>query len=243
MPMNQSLTPGQLGFLADCQAETKKNFLAHGRRVSCPKGHLCLRAGEDNHSLTFILDGKVSVYNLTRTGGRKILFVLGSGHLANESVTGEHNSIFCETLEPCLFFKIPRKKVLSLMEQDFALTHALLSYQEQKIRRLEYQLKNTVGNVYLERKLASKLWKLARDFGIPAGEGILIDMDLTVTFLADLLGVPRENASRACRKFCSLGLIHMDKKRILIPDPEKLRSWNRETALRPFPKPQKTAVP
>lgn len=224
--MKQSLTPDQLIFLADCRPETKKNFLGHGLVLSCPKGHLCLRAGEDNHSLFFILDGKVSIYNLTKAGGRKILFVLGSGHLANENMTGEYNSIFCEALEPCLLFKIPRKKVLSLMEQDFALTHAFLTYQEQKIRRLEYQLKNTVGNIYLERKLASKLWKLARDFGVPTRQGILIDMDLSVTFLADLLGVPRENASRACRKFCSLGLIRMDKKKILIPNPEKLRLWN-----------------
>ena len=113
------------------------------------------------------------------------------------------------------------------MEQDFALARTLLAYQEQKIRRLEYQLKNTVGNVYLERKLASKLWKLARDFGVPSQNGILIDMDLTVTFLADLLGAPRENTSRACRKLCGLGLIHMEKKKITLPDPEQLKLWNR----------------
>jgi CRP-like cAMP-binding protein len=217
----------QLDLLADCRPETKNIFLAQGTAVTCPKGHLCLRAGEDNHSLYFLLNGKVIIYNLTKNGGRKILFVLGNGHLANESITQEYNSVFCETLEPCHLFKIQRKVFLTLMEQDFALARTLLAYQEQKIRRLEYQLKNTVGNVYLERKLASKLWKLARDFGVPSQNGILIDMDLTVTFLADLLGAPRENTSRACRKLCGLGLIHMEKKKITIPDPEQLKLWNR----------------
>ena len=223
--MNPHLSPDRLWFFAGCRPETKQAFLEYGTTISCPKGHLCLQAGGDNHDLFFVLKGKVSIYNLTKTGGRKILFVLGSDSLINESMTQDYNSIFCEALEPCLFFKIARKRFLSLMELDFSLTHALLAYQEQKIRRLEYQLKNTVGNVYLERKLASKLWKLARDFGVPSEHGTLIDMDLSVTFLADLLGVPRENTSRTCRKFCHLGLIHMDKKRIRIPDLEKLKAW------------------
>lgn len=223
--MKNHRKPEELWLLADCKIETKQHFLEEGTLVSFHKDRLCLSAGDNNHSLYFILDGKASIYNLTKTGGRKILFVLGPGNLANESVTQDYNSIFCETLEPCQFFKISRKLFLSLMEHDFALARALLGYQEQKIRRLEYQLKNTVGNFYLERKMASKLWKLARDFGIPTDQGILIDMELPVTFLADLLGSPRENTSRACRKFCSLWLILMDKKKIVIPNMESLKLW------------------
>ncbi|MCI8551021.1 MAG: Crp/Fnr family transcriptional regulator [Lachnospiraceae bacterium] len=224
--MNSPFDLDVIPIFKDCRPETRKSLTACGKAVLYSKGSLCLRAGEDNHSLFFILDGKVIIYNLTKTGGRKILFILGRGNLANESVTQNYNSIFCETLEPCRFLKVPRRDFLSMMENDFSLTSSLLRHQEQKIRRLEYQLKNTVGNVYLERKLASKLWKLARDFGVSTPQGTLIDMELSVTFLADLLGVPRENTSRTCRKFCRFGLILMDKKRITIPDTEKLKLWN-----------------
>lgn len=220
--MEQKHTISNLWFLKNSTDITRARFLKLGSIMSCKKGTYCLRAREANDRIFFLLHGKTAVYNLTSCGKRKILFVLGSGSIVNESLTGEISTIFCETLEPCQFYVIRQDLLLSLMEQDFGLTSALLRYQEKKIWRLEHQLKNTIGSIYLERKLASKLWKLARDFGIPTEKGVLIDMDLRITFLADLLGAPRETTSRVCRKLSDRGLILMEKKRIYIPDPVKI---------------------
>lgn len=213
-----------LWFLKETDKDLRSRFLAEGRTVSCRKGVCCIRAREENPDLYFVLEGKVQIYNLTRCGKKKILFILGPDHMANEGVTGGRHTIFCETMEPCRFFVIRRESFLSLMQEDFHLAEALLRYQERKLWRLEHQLKNTVGSIYLERKLASKLWKLARDFGIPSESGIRIDMDLSVTFLADFLGAPRETTSRVCRKLVDYGLIVMEQKKVFIPDPEKM-SW------------------
>ena len=119
------------------------------------------------------------------------------------------------------------------MEDDFQLTKTLLHYQERKLWRLEHQLKNTVGSIYLERKLASKLWKLARDFGIETPNGILIDMNLSITFLSDLLGAPRETTSRVCRKLTDFGLIRIEKKKIYITDREKIAYFYKNGSLDP----------
>ena len=51
-------------------------------------------------------------------------------------------------------------------------------------------------------------------------------MDLPVTFLADLLGIPRETASRVCGKLQDFGLIIMEKKKIYIPDPAKMAAYS-----------------
>lgn len=214
--------PESLWILKHCSETTRLQFLRQGTEMTCSKGQLCLRAREDNSRIFFLLSGKVCIYNLTKCGKRKILFVLGPDHIANETLAGHTNTIFCETIEPCQFFVLRRDTLLSLMEQDFSFTRALLQYQERKIWRLEHQLKNTMGSIYLERKLASKLWKLARDFGIRTDRGILIDMNLSITFLADLLGAPRETTSRVCKKLSDHGLIAIDKKQILLPDPEKV---------------------
>ena len=84
------------------------------------------------------------------------------------------------------------------MEVDFKLTEKVLEAQERKMWRLSHQLKNTMSSVFLERKLASKLWKLSRDFGIDMKDGREIDINMTITFLADMLGVSRETTSRVC---------------------------------------------
>lgn len=220
--MEDHMDIGTLWIMKDLKNDTRDRFMQLGRTLSFPKGHLILREREKDPYIYFILSGKVQIYTLTKCGKKKILFILGRDNIANDSFLYDANTVYCETMGPCCFYAIGRKALLSLMEKDFQLTKTLFAYQERKLARLERQLKNTVGSVYLERRLASKLWKLARDFGRKTDKGILIDMDLTVTFLADLLGAPRESTSRVCKKLAGQGLILMEKKKIYIPDMERM---------------------
>ena len=79
-----------------------------------------------------------------------------------------------------------------------------------------------MGSIGLEKKLAAKLWKLSRDFGKRTPEGIEIDINMPVTFLADILGAPRETTSRLCNQLSGYGLIKMEKKRITILDSDRM---------------------
>ena len=118
--------------------------------------------------------------------------------------------------------KIPAPSFLKAMEKDFALTRRVISVQEKKIWRLGHQLKNTMGSIYLERKLAAKLWKLARDFGKAGNRGIEIDIQMSVTFLADLLGAPRETTSPCVQESDGTWIDHHEKKRIYITDADRM---------------------
>ncbi|MDO4313537.1 MAG: Crp/Fnr family transcriptional regulator, partial [Eubacteriales bacterium] len=187
------------------------------------KGRLLIRAKEPQKYIYIQLKGKSIVYNLTHMGKRKILFIFGPGMLLNDHVFNEHDSaIYCETIEKSRIFTVPAREFVRCMERDFALTRAVTAMQERKMWRLGHQLKNTAGSIGLERKLAAKLWKLARDFGSCTSEGIEIDINLPITFLADMLGTPRETASRLCRILVDRGLIRMKNKRIIITDPQKM---------------------
>lgn len=121
--------------------------------------------------------------------------------------------------------KIPASEFVKLMESDFSLTKNVLEAQEKKIWRLSHRLKNTMSSIYLQRKLAAKLWKLARDFGIPTEDGIEIDVNMSVTFLADMMGIPRETTSRICSELIEYGLMKINKKRITIINPEKMAKF------------------
>lgn len=189
------------------------------------KKAVLIRAKEPVGFVAVQLTGKSILYNLTHDGRRKIVFILGRGAILNEQVLGGGagaGSLFCEMLESGQVFLVPVTELLRLMEEDFALTRAVLAAQEKKIWRMAHQLKNTMGSIYLERKLAAKLWKLARDFGIPVLEGIEIDVNLPITLLADMLGAPRETTSRICGMFMDAGLITICKKRIIVTAPERL---------------------
>ena len=212
-----------LELFQDVRPEIRDRLWKDGKVEGYVRNRMIIRAREPVGAVFIQLSGKSVVYNLTHMGKRKILFVFGKGMLLNEHVMNWHTaSLYCETIEKSRIFTVPSSKFIHYMEQDFELAKSVLVAQEKKIWRLGHQLKNTMGSVYMERKLAAKLWKLGRDFGIQTPEGIEIDVKLTVTFLADMLGAPRETASRLCKTLTGYGLIRMDKKRITILDPHKM---------------------
>ena len=221
--MEPTASFAELAYFQDLNSRTRDSLGSAARVVSCSRGRMIYRAKEPIKKICFQLQGKSILYNVTHNGSRKIIFVLGPGELLNDHVLNIHeSSLFCEAIEKSLVLEIPSRIFLEEMEKDFSLTKKVIAAQERKIWRMGHQLKNTRGNIYLEKKLAAKLWKLARDFGRKTEDGFEIDFNISVTFLADLLGVPRETASRSCRALTERRLISMDRKRITILDPNRI---------------------
>lgn len=197
-----------------------------GRIVDVEKRTVIFRAKEPAAFICIQLKGKSIIYNLTQEGKRKILFVCGRGMLLNEHIYNEYiTSMYCEMIEKSEFFMIPCKDFVELMQTDFQFAKNVMGAQERKIWRLSHQLKNTMSYIYLEKKLAAKLWKLARDFGIENEEGVEIDVNMTASFLADMLGVSRETISRTCATLIENELIKIHRKRVIVKDSERLAAF------------------
>lgn len=222
----------ELAFFQGLAQETLRLLSTGARSVRYGRGEMIYRAKERPEYVCFQLVGKSILYNMTHNGNRKIIFIAGRGELLNDHVLDRHvTSLFCETIEKSEVLKIPSDTFQKAMEQDFSLTRRVIEAQERKIWRLGHQLKNTMGSIYLERKLAAKLWKLSRDFGIRTEQGVEIDIRMSVTFLADLLGAPRETTSRVCGTLAARRLIAMERKRIVILDPDRLSRFYRTGVL------------
>ena len=200
-----------------------------GKIMEFPKGHIFMRQREPVDAVYFQLSGISMIYNLTHHGKRKILFLCGQGTLLNENIFNNYNaSVYCEALEKSKMLVIKVSDMNRMMQENFSLVKAIIEAQEKKIWRLGHQLKNTNSSIFLEKKLAAKLWKLARDFGKDTEEGREIDLNLSVTFLADMLGVPRETTSRMFSILVGLGLVKQNKKRIIILDEKRLSDYYRK---------------
>ena len=219
----------ELSLLNDISPELSKTLVSAGKIIEFPKGKILMRQREPVDAIYFQLSGKSMIYNLTHHGKRKILFIYGKGTLLNENIFNNYNaSVYCETLEKSKMLVITVSDMNKLMEENYALVKAIIEAQEKKIWRLGHQLKNTNSSIFLEKKLAAKLWKLSRDFGIDTKEGREIDINLSVTFLADMLGVSRETTSRVFQTLVGLGLVKQNKKRIIILDGEALSHYYRK---------------
>ena len=209
--------------------EVVKLLIDAGKIMEFPKGQILMRQREQVDAVYFQLSGISMIYNLTHHGKRKILFLCGQGTLLNENIFNNYKaSVYCETLEKSKMLVIKVSDMNRLMEENFSLVKAIIEAQEKKIWRLGHQLKNTNSSIFLEKKLAAKLWKLARDFVKDTEEGREIDLNLSVTFLSDMLGVSRETTSRMFSILVGLGLVKQNKKRIIILDEKRLSDYYRK---------------
>ena len=190
------------------------------------KGKVLFRDKDTVENIYILLKGKVSLYKFNEKGQKKVIFILGEEDFINEVILQSTTaSINCETIEDSQIMYCNTAELIQLMEQDFNLTKIILSSLSLKVRRMYRQFKNTTGVLSMGKRVASKLWKLGRDYGVPLDNGILIDMEISITYLADLFGAQRETISRACKELSELGLIEYRNKKFIIKNEEKLLEY------------------
>ncbi|WP_026892486.1 Crp/Fnr family transcriptional regulator [Lacrimispora aerotolerans] len=191
------------------------------RRI--PKGTHLFWDKEMNQTLYIVVTGFVSLYKINSQGERKTVFLLGKGDVVNEEVLQNMPaSINCEAFESSLVLCFSKMDFLAIMRQDFSLTKAMFDSLALKNRRLYRQLKNTSNSLHGEKRVAAKLWRLSKDYGVSASDGTLINMELSVTYLADMLGSRRETVSRHLKHLNEQGLIRSQNGKIVIPDRDAL---------------------
>ncbi|MGO5054025.1 Crp/Fnr family transcriptional regulator [Lachnospiraceae bacterium LCP25S3_G4] len=185
----------------------------------------------------FLIDGHTAIYRTNKKLERRVIYIQGAGMMLNEVILqGEIASASCVALDQVEILSYSKKQMLEMMEDDFELSKAIIESMALKIRRMYRQFANASNSLHLERQIASKLWKLAKDYGILKEKaygdesGIEIGFDMTISFLADMVGSKRETVSRVIKKLTDQGVIQYRRNRFEITGMEKLKSiFNKES--------------
>lgn len=181
---------------------------------------------DETINIYFIVLGKAALYKINNFGDKKIIFIFDDGKILNEhSLQNIKVSISCEILEDSIIMSVPCNIFLKAMEKDFILSKAIIDSMSLNIRRLYRQLQNTTNNLECEKRLASKLLKLAKDNGICCENIVKINVPLTITYISEMIGSRRETVSRQITKLSKLGFIEFKNNFIFIKDIEKLRNY------------------
>ncbi|GAA0716659.1 Crp/Fnr family transcriptional regulator [Clostridium malenominatum] len=195
--------------------------------IELKKGEVLFSEREMVDNIYIVLKGKVTLYRLSEVGQKRIIYILNKGEVINEVIFDDlPASINCEGFEDSKILSFNKKCFLKVMEEDFEFTKSILYSMGRKIRRLYRQLKNAVP-IKMDKKLAAKLWKLSKDYGVETEGGTLINLDITVTYLADMLGSSRETISRCISNFEKDGLIEFKGRKIVIKDRNVLSMYFR----------------
>ncbi|WP_297428983.1 Crp/Fnr family transcriptional regulator [Clostridium sp.] len=203
-----------------------EKLIYFGEVKNCKAGSHLFRDKENVNTLYTVLSGSVSLYKLNESGQKRVIFIFGKGKMINDVIIQDlPTSINCEIFEDAEILCYDKNIFLKIMEGDFNLSKNIMSSLAMKVRRLYRQLKNATGVIRMEKRLAAKLWKLSKDYGVSCDNGVIINMNISVTYLADLLGSKRETISRSLKILVNENLIEYENKKIKVINQEKLSQF------------------
>lgn len=175
----------------------------------------------------FLVSGNVSLVKSNENGESKIIFLLSSGAMINQPMMRKNTSVVeCWGYENSKILRVSFENFDRILSKDYALTKNCMFYMEKRIRRLYRQLKNSV-TANIDKKLVAKLYRLATEYGLNDGykeNFTLINLNLTITYIAKMLGSQRETISRTIKSLTNKEILFTENKKIYI-DMEKAKKF------------------
>jgi CRP/FNR family transcriptional regulator len=213
IPLFANMTDDQLQSLAG----------AMGRR-SYDRGQVILRQGDEGHSLFVVISGRVRIYTLSPEGYELSVWICDEGAFFGEMalLTGEPRSASAEAMQSTEVLVLQRQAF-----RDFLLSNpqAAVHTIEMLSRRLRHTTESLEALVSLNtvERVSRQLLALLERYGGEQEKGLLIDLDLSQEAIASLVGTTREGANRALSSLRSEGILQVDRSRIRVLQPEKLK--------------------
>jgi CRP-like cAMP-binding protein len=135
---------------------------------------------------------------------------------------GRVRSAAVETAEAVQVIALTRTAVDSVLDTNPAIARAMLVYLCDMVRRLSEQAADLVF-LDLEGRLAKCLDRLAEEKGTAEADGIRLDLTLTQSDLAGMVGASRPSVNQALASFARRGYVRTESRSIVITDRAGLR--------------------
>jgi CRP/FNR family transcriptional regulator, cyclic AMP receptor protein len=189
------------------------------------RGQIIFHHGDPGGLLYIISKGKVKITHSTPEGQEALLAILKAGDFFGELALLDDSprSATAEALEPTDTLTLHRDDFRRFIHSNPDFAMQVLQTMARHIRRLNSQLSD-IFFLDLPGRLARTLLRLAEKHGQPVEEGILIDLALTQTDLAEMIGATRVSINKTLGRFRRAGWIKAKGRRFTILDSAALEN-------------------
>lgn len=179
--------------------------------------------GDPAGLLYIITSGKVKITHTNPDGQEALLAILGSGDFFGELALLDDSprSATVEALEATKTLTLHRDEFIRYISDNPNFALHVLKTLAQHIRRMNNQISD-IFFLDLPARLARQLLHLAEDHGRVTTDGILIDLSLTQTDLAEMTGTTRVSINKAIGRFRRAGWLESKGRKFLIRDSNAL---------------------
>jgi CRP-like cAMP-binding protein len=189
------------------------------------RGQVIFHQDDPGAAVHVIESGRVKVVLATPEGEELLLRVLGEGEIFGELalLDGRPRSATVSALEETVTHVLERATFLDFLRAHPDATLDLCRALVELIRRLTEQVED-LALLDVPRRLQRKLLELADAYGKPGPQGTLIDVRLTQSELASMIGTSRASVNYCLASLESRGMIRREGQRIVLRRPDALRS-------------------
>lgn len=180
-------------------------------------GEVVYRMDDPGDALYFVKSGLVKISKLFPNGKEAILGVVGQHDTFGELLLQpeERRATQAETLEATTLIVLPRRELQSLLSSKPDLAMKLIRLMAARL--FEAQAWSATVSAYsAPERVASLLYRLAREFGRPHSQGVELNLKLNQEDIARMVGATRETVSHSLGKLKQEGAILRARTPIIV---------------------------
>jgi len=189
------------------------------------RGEVIISQGDAAGSLHVVCSGGVKIATVNEDGKETVLAFLRPGEMFGElaALDGGPRSATVTALERTETAALAREELLTFIHShgDFAVQ--IIRTLASRLRRLDERLEDA-HFMDLDTRFARQLVELAETHGQAAPGGTAINLPLTQSELASMIGATRVSANRLLGAYQDAGLVRLDKRSLVVTDLRGLRA-------------------
>jgi CRP/FNR family transcriptional regulator, cyclic AMP receptor protein len=188
------------------------------------RGQLICYEGDPGDTLLVLVEGLVKVFVTSPAGETMVLVTLRPPDTFGELslVDGGNRSASAEAVEQTVLLSLGRSAFLDLVKENPSLAEGLLRALSGLVRRLTEQAADLVF-LDLPGRVAKLLLAMAEEKGGEETENIDLDLHVTQTDLADMVGGSRQSVNQILHSFERRGYLEVEGRRVVIKRLDLLR--------------------
>jgi CRP/FNR family transcriptional regulator, cyclic AMP receptor protein len=206
--------------------ESLRALVQVGRTRRIRKGTMLFQQGDEGDALYGVVDGLIRICIVGESGKELTLGLMEPGDIFGEIalLDGLPRSADAYAAEDATLLVIDRAQFTPMLERGGKIARHVIELLCERLRENTERL-GEQAFLNLQARLARKLQALAVAHGRRDARGITIDVKLSQTELAQMLGVTREAVNKQLQTWTKLGVVHFDRGRITIADEKKLAEY------------------
>jgi CRP/FNR family transcriptional regulator, cyclic AMP receptor protein len=210
-------TFAQVSLFSTLDPEALRELASAARRRGFRSGEVIFHRDDPGQVLYVIREGKVKICINSPDGHEVVLAVFGPGDYFGELalLDGQPRSASAVAIDLVEVYALQRSDFINIVIHHPRIAIQVMNVLSQRLRQTDAMIEDLLF-LDVHGRVAKKLLDLADLHGVRTPDGIRIDMKLTQSDLAALVGASRESVNKVLGYFVDKRFVSTEKRKITI---------------------------